>query len=78
MRIYSNYGTLPSLIDAKNIVERMMLDPEHLITYKQDIDEIIKMDLTIKENEKQIKGTMEKMMGYSLLPGTKCRYLKSA
>ena len=61
---------------AKEIFERMMFDREYLEKYKQKINEIIECEKKVEEIYRKLKEMIEKLMKYSLLPGTKCEILR--
>ena len=54
----------------------MMFDREYLEKYKQKINEIIEYEKKVEKIYRKLKEMIEKLMKYSLLPGTKCEILR--
>lgn len=67
-----------NLVLAKELFEKMMLNEDYLMKYKISIEEIITIHKDIEQNEIQIKYILDLLMGQPLLPGTKCKFLRSA
>lgn len=70
-------GTEEELFHAKDVFEKMMFDESYLIKYRTDILKIIEMEKWLKCVYEEMKEMIEKLMGYPLLPGTKCEILKN-
>ena len=69
-------GSKEEVEKAKEIFERMMFDREYLEKYKQKINEIIEYERKLEEIYRKLEEMIEKLMKYSLLPGTKCEILR--
>jgi len=70
-------GNKEELERAKEIFEKMMFSEEYLEKYRGEINEIIEYEKKLEDMSHKLKAVMEKLMGYPLLPGTKCEILKS-
>lgn len=70
-------GKEGELIQTNDIFEKMMFDKGYLMKYNIDILKIIECEKKVEDSYKEIKEMIEKLMGYSLLPGAKCDILKN-
>ena len=70
-------GNKEELEKAKEIFEEMMFSEEYLNKYEREINEIIEYERKLEEMYNKLKAMIEKLIGYPILPGTKCEILKS-
>jgi len=70
-------GNKDELKKAKEIFEMLMFNKEYLKKYEHEAREIIEWERKLDEMYRNIKMMIEKLMGYPLLPGTKCEILKT-
>jgi len=70
-------GNKEELEKARKIFEMMMFNEEYLKKYMHEINEIIEYERKLEEMYHSLKAMIEKLIGYPLLPGTKCEILKN-
>jgi len=70
-------GTTEERDKAKKVFEEMMFKKDYLEKYKTDIARIIEEEEKLGKMYNEIKSMLEKLIGYPLLPGTKCEILKN-
>ena len=69
-------GNKEELEKARKIFEMMMFNEEYK-KYMHEINEIIEYERKLEEMYHSLKAMIEKLIGYPLLPGTKCEILKN-
>lgn len=70
-------GTTEERDKAKKVFEELMFKKDYLEEYKIDIVRIIKEERKLEKMHNEIKGMIEKLIGFPILPGTKCEILKN-
>jgi len=70
-------GNKEEIEKAKEVFEKMIFNEGYLQKYEREINEIIKYERKLEQIYHELKAMIEKLMGYPLLPGTKCEILKS-
>jgi len=70
-------GSKEEIEKAKETFEKMIFNEEYLDKYEGEINEIIECERKLEDMSHKLKAVIEKLMGYPLLPGTKCGILKN-
>jgi len=70
-------GTIEERNRVKEVVEKMIFEKNYLEKYRTDIHKIVEAERELECMREEIKNMLEKLIGYPLLPGTKCEVLRS-